>query len=132
MCFFAQCRALDRTARMGHVIILSLFLSIVTGAIAQESLPPAFEAKIAEAIQALKAGDLDFAENTFSDALQHGITLPIIYHNLGVIALLRGNHSEAVKRFRQSLARQPDYGPSRLLLGSSLLALRENTTQSGN
>jgi len=39
---------------------------------------------------------------------------------------MRGNHSEAVTRFRQSLALQPEDASSRLLLGSSLLALRKN------
>jgi Flp pilus assembly protein TadD len=77
--------------------------------------------------QALKSGDLDSAESIFSDALRHGIKVPILYHNLGVIAALRGHHSEAVTRFRQALALQPDFGSSRLLLGSSLLALRNDS-----
>lgn len=108
------------------VIILLVFLGIATGTVAQENLPSALEAKIAAAVQALKSGDLDSAQETFSDALRQGVKHPLIYHNLGVIAQLRGNHSEAITRFRQTLALQPDYGPSRLLLGSSLLALRKN------
>ena len=115
------------TARhIRNLASLSMFLGITTWVIGQKSLPPGSEARIAEAVQALKAGDLDSAEKTFSDALRSGIKHPIVYHNLGVIALLRGNHSEAVIRFRQSLALQPDYASSRLLLGSSLLALRKN------
>ena len=106
--------------------VLSLVFWIAPRAIAQDELPPAFEPRIAAGIQALKSGDLDSAEQTFSDALRQGIKHPLIYHNLGIIAVLRGNHSDAVTRFRQALALQPDYGSSRLLLGSSLLALRKN------
>lgn len=94
---------------------------------AQGSLPPALEKRIAAGIEALKSGDLVSAEETFSDALRQGARHPLIYHNLGVIALLRGNHALAVTRFRQALTLQPDNGSSRLLLGSSLLALRKNT-----
>jgi tetratricopeptide (TPR) repeat protein len=108
-------------------IILLLFFWIAAGAFAQENLPPSLETKIAAGVQALKSGDLDSAEQVFSDVLRQGIKHPLIYHNLGVIAQLRGKHSEAVTRFHQALALQPDYGPSRLLLGSSLLALRKNT-----
>lgn len=96
------------------------------GASAQENLPPSFEPKIAAGVRALKSGDLNSADQVFSDALREGIKHPLIYHNLGVIAQLRGNHVGAVTRFRQALALQPNFGPSHLLLGSSLLALRKN------
>jgi len=36
------------------------------------------------------------------------------------------NHRLAVNRFRQAIALQPEYAPSRLLLGASLLALGKN------
>jgi tetratricopeptide (TPR) repeat protein len=98
----------------------------VAGAPTQETLTPSLETKIAAAVQSLKSGDLNSAEQIFSDALRQGIKHPLVYHNLGVIAQLRGNHAEAVTRFGQALVLQPDYGPSRLLLGSSLLALRKN------
>jgi tetratricopeptide (TPR) repeat protein len=116
--------SLSRIPPLG--IILLLYFRLAAGALAQENLPPSLETKIAAGVQALKSGDLDFAQETFSDALRQGIKHPLIYHNLGVIAQLRGNHAEAVTRFRQALVLQPDYGPSRLLLGSSLLALRKN------
>jgi Tfp pilus assembly protein PilF len=103
-----------------------LYFCIVAAALAQENLPPAFETKIAAGVQALKSGDLNSAEQVFSDALRHGINHPLVYHNLGVIAQQRGKHIEAVTRFRQALALQPNFGPSHLLLGSSLLALRKN------
>ena len=107
-------------------IILLLIFWTATGTPAQENLPAAFDTKIAAGVQALKSGDLDSAEEAFSAGLRQGIKHPLIYHNLGVIAQLRGKHAQAVTRFRQALALQPDYGPSRLLLGSSLLALRKN------
>lgn len=93
---------------------------------AQEALPPALEAKIAAAVHELQSGNLDSAQKTFSDVLRQGIKHPLIYHNLGVIALLRDNHPEAVTRFRQALALQPGNASARLLLGISLLALRKN------
>ncbi len=108
-------------------IISSLFFWTGVAVIAQGDLPPALETKVAAGVQALKSGDLVSAEEDFSVALRQGARHPLIYHNLGVIALLRGNHAEAVTRFRQALALQPNNGSSRLLLGTSLLALRRNT-----
>jgi tetratricopeptide (TPR) repeat protein len=115
----------SRDPRLGIILLLNLW--IAAGTLAQENLPHSFEAKIAVGVQALKSGELDSAQEVFSDILRQGIKHPLIYHNLGVIAQLRGNHAEALTRFRQALALQPDYGPSRLLLGSSLLALRKNS-----
>src|SRR6266481_7589318 len=114
----------SRAPRFG--IFLLLYFCIATHALAQENLPPSFETKIAAGVQALKSGDLNSAEQVFTDALRQGIKHPLVYHNLGVIAQLRSKHPEAVTRFRQALALQPNFGPSRLLLGSSLLALRKN------
>jgi tetratricopeptide (TPR) repeat protein len=93
---------------------------------AQEGPPPSFEAQVAPGVEALKSGDLETAEKIFTGALRQGIRHPLVYHNLGVIAQQRGQHLGAVRRFRQALALQPDFGPSHLLLGSSLLALRKN------
>jgi tetratricopeptide (TPR) repeat protein len=106
--------------------ILLLFLSIAAGTCAQESLSPQLEARIAGGVEALKSGDLDTAEKVFSEALRQGVKHPLIFHNLGVIAQQRGDHKQAVARFRQVIQLQPDYGPSRLLLGVSLRALGRN------
>jgi Flp pilus assembly protein TadD len=110
--------------RLGIVLFVLLAAGMRTAA--QEALPPALEAKIAAAVHELQSGNLDSAQSAFSDVLRQGIKHPLIYHNLGVIALLRDNHPEAVTRFRQALALQPDNASSRLLLGISLLALRKN------
>jgi len=115
-----------RPPRLGIILLLLPFFWIAASTLAQENLPPALETKIAAGVQALKSGDLNSADKVFSDALRQGIKHPLIYHNLGVLAQLRGNHAEAVTRFRQALSLQPNYGPSRLLLGSSLLALHKN------
>jgi len=112
------------TLRFG--ILLFVFFAAGMRTTAQEALPPALEGKIAAAVHELQSGDLDSAQNGFSDMLRQGIKHPLIYHNLGVIALLRNNHLEAVTRFRQALALQPDNASSRLLLGIGLLALRKN------
>jgi tetratricopeptide (TPR) repeat protein len=107
-------------------VIPLLFLWIAASTFAQENQPPALETKIVAGVEALRAGDLDSAERVFTEALRQGIKRPLVYHNLGVIAQMRGKHQEAVMRFRQALVLQPDFGPARLLLGSSLLALHKN------
>lgn len=108
-------------------VALLLLLCAVANALAQNDLSPAAQAQIAAGVEALKSGELDAADKAFSDLLRQGVKHPLVFHNLGVIAQQRGNHDQAVTRFRQALALQPDYGPSHLLLGSSLLALRRNS-----
>ena len=82
--------------------------------------------QLAKGIAALKAGDLDSAEGIFTLALHQGVRSPLVYHNLGVIAQDRGQHEQAVARFRETLRLQPEFGPAHLLLGVSLLALGKN------
>lgn len=107
-------------------IFLRLFFCAAVSTFAQGNPAPSFEAQVAPGVEALKSGDLETAEKFFTTALRQGIRHPLIYHNLGVIAQQRGQHLEAVTRFRQALALRPDFGPSHLLLGSSLLSLRKN------
>src|SRR5438876_7067592 len=107
-------------------LFLLLFVAVATQCSAQEIPPPSLEAQVAPGIEALNSGDLDSAEKVLSSALRQGIKHPLVYHNLGVIAQMRGQHLEAVQKFREALALQPAYGPSRLLLGASLLALGRN------
>jgi tetratricopeptide (TPR) repeat protein len=107
-------------------IVLLLFFWVTVRTSAQENPPPSFETQVAPGVEALKSGDLETAEKVFNSALRQGTKHPLVYHNLGVIAQLRGQHLEAITRFRQALALQPDFGPSHLLLGSSLLTLRNN------
>ena len=88
----------------------------------QNSTSPG-EEQLANGIAALRAGDLDSAEKVFTTALHQGVRSPLVYHNLGVIAQERGQHEQAVARFRETLRLQPEFGPAHLLLGVSLLAL---------
>ena len=108
-------------------VALLLLLCAAANALAQNDLSPAIQSQVTAGVEALKAGELDAADKAFSDLLRQGVKHPLVFHNLGVIAQQRGNHDQAVTRFRQALALQPDYGPSHLLLGSSLLALRRNS-----
>jgi len=103
-----------------------LFLCPGVAVFAQETLSVSQQAQITAGVDALKSGDLDAAEKAFSVALRQGVKHPLVFHNLGVIAQERGDHAGAVARFRQAILLQPDYGPSHLLMGSSLLALRRN------
>ena len=111
-------------------LVLLLFFAL-SKSFAQQSPPPEVESLVTPGIEALKSGDLDKAEEIFFNALRKGIKRPLVYHNLGVIAQERGKHVEAVARFREALALQPDFGPSHLLLGSSLLALKRNAEALG-
>ena len=94
--------------------------------VAQEPLPASAEQQIAAGVQALKSGNLDEASSIFEAALRNGLKHPLVLHNLGVVAQQRGNHRLAIQRFQEALTLQPNYGPSRLLLGSSLLAIGRN------
>jgi tetratricopeptide (TPR) repeat protein len=118
----------DPVLRETRVILYSAILLLFTSlaAFAQEKLTASQQAQITAGVDALKSGDLDAAEKAFSDALRSGMKYPLVFHNLGVIAQERGDHAGAIAHFRQAILLQPDYGPSHLLLGSSLLALRRN------
>jgi Flp pilus assembly protein TadD len=104
---------------------LLLFLWSVGDTTAQQQ-PPVSGTNLAAGVEALKAGDLESADRVFSEALRQGVKSPLVFHNLGVIAQQRGNHTLAINRFRQAIVLEPEYAPSRLLLGVSLLALGKN------
>ena len=111
---------------MSAAVFFSLFFLAGTAARAQSDLPPSVESQIAPGVQALKSGDLDTAKKVFSEALRHGVKHPLIFHNLGIIAQQQGDHPQAIARFREAVLLQPNYGPSHLLMGSSLMALKRN------
>lgn len=106
--------------------LLLLLLWGIAALWGQPNSPPLLQSRIAAGVEALKSGDLESADKTFSQMLRQGVKLPLVFHNLGVIAQQRGNHKQAVERFHQAIDLQPDYGPSRLLLGVSLRALGRN------
>jgi tetratricopeptide (TPR) repeat protein len=120
--------SLQKTRVCGRSAILALALFVCHAAQlrGQQASPSPAENELSSGVQAIKAGDLDRAEKIFEAALRRGDRSPLVLHNLGVIAQGRGNHQLAVKRFREVIAAQPNYGPARLLLGSSLLVLGKN------
>src|SRR6266542_182739 len=107
-------------------VILFLFLSFNGDSFAQQNLPAPLEKLFAKGVEALKSGDLETAEKTFSEALRQGGKHPLVYHNLGVISQQRGDHQRAVAHFRAAIRLQPDYGPSRLLIGANQQAARSD------
>src|SRR5258706_5555381 len=113
-----------RALRLG---IALLIFGTAGSAFGQQDLPPAAEKQMAAGVEALKSGDLETAEKIFAEAARNGVKHALVYHNLGVIAQQKADHLQAVARFREALALQPEYGPSRLLLGVSLLALGKNS-----
>jgi tetratricopeptide (TPR) repeat protein len=113
--------------RASHHAVVLLLLLWTAGAAAAQPPPPPSGINLGAGVEALKAGDLDGAERVFSEALRQGVKSALVFHNLGVIAQQRGNHTLAISRFRHAVAAQPEYAPSRLLLGVSLLALGKNT-----
>jgi len=116
-----------RLRAAGLAAVVALFASASSSSsFAQQPLPPALETQVASGVEALKAGDLNTAETALTDALRRGARNALVLHNLGIIAQERGNQQQAVMRFRQAIRLQPNYGPSRLLLGSSLLTLGKN------
>jgi tetratricopeptide (TPR) repeat protein len=116
-------RCISQDPGRAVVLIISAMLIAVPPSPAQKT-PSQNElnSRLANAVAALKSGDLDTAERIFTDALHDGVRSALVFHNLGVIAQERDDHSLAITRFREAIQLQPDYGPSRLLLGSSLLA----------
>lgn len=105
-----------------HLLIAVLCL-VLTPGVSSYAQSTALEKQIVVGTEALKSGDLETAEKTFSQILRRGARNALIFHNLGVIAQQRGQHGQAAARFREAILLQPGYAPSRLLLGSSLLAL---------
>ena len=117
------CGSRWRALRLGTALLI---FGSAGSAFGQQGLPPAAEKQMAAGVEALKSGDLETAEKIFAEAARNGVKHPLVYHNLGVIAQQKADHLQAVARFREALALQPEYGPSRLLLGVSLLALGKN------
>ena len=108
------------------VIAVPILVFLCAGLSAGQNATLPGQEQLAKGIAALKAGDLDSAEKVFTLALHQGVKSPLVYHNLGVIAQERGQHEQAVARFRETLRLQPEFGPAHLLLGVSLMALGKN------
>src|SRR5258705_13716960 len=114
------CGSRWRALRLGTALLI---FGSAGSAFGQQGLPPAAEKQMAAGVEALKSGDLETAEKIFAEAARNGVKHSLVYHNLGVIAQQKADHLEAGAKFREGLALQPEYGPSHLLPGVSLLAL---------
>ena len=116
---------------MGPRPVLLLALALLASAAAaqpsrtppQPELPPSSQERFEQGVGALKAGRLDEAEAAFQAVLASGGAVAYVYNNLGIVAQERGNHQQALLRFRQAVRLDPGYVAPRILLGASLLAL---------
>jgi predicted Zn-dependent protease len=97
-------------------------LSMPIGAFAQD-LSPVLAKQFTEGVAALSAGQLDAAEAAFRAVIRDGGDRAFVRHNLGVVLQQRGRHADALVEFRAATRFDPTFGPSRLLAGTSLLAL---------
>jgi tetratricopeptide (TPR) repeat protein len=92
------------------------------GASAQD-LSPALAKRFSEGVAALSAGELDSAEAAFRAVIRDGGDRAFVRHNLGIVLQRRGRHADALVEFRAASRLDRAFGPSRLLAGTSLLAL---------
>ncbi len=100
-----------------------LFVLLAGRATFGQDLPPALAEQFATGVAALKSGDLDSAEHALRAVLAAGGDRVFVHHNLGIVLDQRGRHEAALAEFRAASKLDPAFGPSRLLAGSSLLAL---------
>ena len=114
--------AMNRAPVLAALALLCIYAGLSAG----QDATLAGQEQLAKGIAELRAGDLDSAEKIFTLALRQGVKSPLVYHNLGVIAQERGQHEQAVARFRETLRLQPGFGPAHLLLSVSCLALGKN------
>ena len=104
-------------------LCLSLFLLVAAPLLRAQTLPPALATRFSDGVEALKAGQLDRAEAAFRDVLARGGERAFVHHNLGIVHQRRNQHVQALAEFRAASRLDPEFGPARLLAGSSLLAL---------
>jgi tetratricopeptide (TPR) repeat protein len=90
---------------------------------APQDLLPALATRFSEGVAALTAGQLDAAEAAFRSVIRDGGDRAFVRHNLGIVLQRRGRHADALAEFRAAARLDPAFGPSRLLAGTSLLAL---------
>jgi len=100
-----------------------LFFLLAGRATYGQDLPPALADQFATGVAALKAGDLETAERALRAVLAGGGDRAFVHHNLGVVLDQRGKHEAALSEFRAASRLDPAFGASRLLAGTSLLAL---------
>lgn len=111
---------------LAQLLTLALFLAGARGTAQQAaSLPASLEPLFTEGVEAQKAGRLDAAEQAFLQVLSKGGNVAFVHNNLGIVYQMRGDHARAIVQFREAIRLQPTYAAPHLLLGASLLALRQ-------
>jgi tetratricopeptide (TPR) repeat protein len=103
----------------------ALFLVVAVAgarlASAQEAATP--EATFERGVRALKAGQLEEAEQAFRRVLQQGGQEAYVHNNLAIVLQRRGRHREAIASCREAIRLDPRYAAPRVVMGASLLAL---------
>jgi predicted Zn-dependent protease len=94
------------------------------GADPVSTLSPAATARFTEGVSALKANRLDDAERAFREVLRTGSDLSFVHHNLGLVLQERRRFADALTEFQTAIRLDPSYGPSHLMAGTALLALK--------
>jgi predicted Zn-dependent protease len=94
------------------------------GADPASRLSPAVTARFNEGVESLKAGRLENAEQAFREVLRSGADLSFVHHNLGVTLQEGRRSTDALAEFRTAIRLDPSYGPSHLMAGTALLALK--------
>ena len=103
--------------------LLVALVLLTASRLAAQDLSPALADRFTEGVTALKSGDLDGAERAFRDVLAGGGNRAFVHHNLGIVLEQRGRHADALVEFRVATQIDPAFGPARIMLGTTLLAL---------
>jgi tetratricopeptide (TPR) repeat protein len=107
-----------------QALALALLVPTLVSASGQD-LPSEQAARFSEGVTALKAGKLDSAEAAFRAVIKSGGDRAFVRHNLGIVLQQQERHRDAIVQFRAATRLDPAFGPSHLLAGTSLIALRE-------
>ncbi len=113
---------------MGSLLRATVFWLVIFPApvlAAAQDLSPALADRFSRGVADLKAGKLDAAEAAFRDVLRSGGDRSFVHHNLGLVLSERRRDADALAEFRAAAKLDPSYGPSRLLAGTSLIALQQ-------
>ena len=84
-------------------IPLATAIALTAGRSLAQDLPEALQPSFEEGVRALKAGQLEEAENAFRTVLAKGGVTAYVHNNLGIVLQERGQHTKAVAEFFQSV-----------------------------
>ena len=105
------------------LLALAVSLASAAGQSDAQDMPARLEQLFRQGVEALKAGQLEKAEQSFLAVLSQGGKAAYVYNNLGIVYQERGEHLKAVPQFREAIRLDPAYGAPRALIGASLLAV---------